>query len=227
MEEVAVDLTKVKLFDGLTREEIDNICSKAGRRVYPGGSTVFVGGQEADGLYIIMSGRAKVLMLYPDGREKTLAILGPGETMGELILYGSDFRSANVETMETTTFLVIPRERIRAMLLETPGLAVKLIELLSGRLRKANIQIEELTFHNARSRVICTMVHLAEEHGRKAGLETQLLFSLTHAELAKLVGVTRETVTKILSELQQKKLINFNRSGVRVANLAKLKEEAF
>lgn len=221
-----MDLTKIKLFEGLSGEEIDTICSRAVKRVYPAGSTVFVGGQEADGLYIIVSGRVKVLMLYPDGREKTLAVLGPGETVGELVLFGSDLRSANVETMETTAFLVIAREIIRTLLLETPTLAVRIIELLSARLRRANNQIEELTFHNARSRVIYTIVHLTEEHGRKVGQNLELQFPLTHVELAKLVGVTRETVTKILSDLQKKDLISYNHSRIKVADLEKLKIEA-
>ena len=220
-----MDLKKIKLFSDLGVEELEQLKKVAQERVYPRKAIVFVGGQEADGLYIIQSGRVKALMLYPDGREKTLAIIGEGEILGEVSLYGSELRSATVETLETTTFLVIPRDVFQALLISIPSLSVQVIQLLSGRLRRANQQIEELTFLNARSRVICGLFCLAEEHGCKTGQETQILFPLTHAELAKFVAVSRETVTKVLNELQVKKLIQMARGRIKILNMAELKQE--
>jgi len=220
-----MELQAMKLFCDLQEEGLQQVKEVTQERVYPKGATVFVGGQEADGLYIVQSGRVKVLMLYPDGREKTLAIVREGETLGEVTLYGSELRSATVETLETTRFLVIPREHIRSLLLAMPVLSVRLIELLSQRLRRANRQIEELTFHNSRSRVICGLICLAEEHGCAAGQQTQILFPLTHAELAKLVAVSRETVTKVLGELQEKDLIQMVRGRIKINRVAELKQE--
>ncbi len=220
-----MDLKKVKLFSKLEPEELSQIEKTARERVYPRGATVFVSGQEADGLYIICTGRVKVVMLYPDGREKTLAIFREGETLGEVTLYGSELRSATVETLETTTFLVISRESFQSLLMNMPRLCVEVIELLSKRLRRANRHIEELTFLNARSRVICALIYLAEEHGRKKGQEVQIAFSLTHAELAKLVGVSRETVTKVLIELQDKKMIDVRRGKIKINSFAGLQQQ--
>ncbi len=220
-----MDLRKISLFSELGPEELETVKSAAKLRVYPKGATVFVSGQEADGLYMIQIGRVKVLMLYPDGREKTLALIGEGEALGEVTLYGSELRSATVETLETTTFLVISRERFQSLLLTIPRLSIKIIELLSSRLRRANQQIEELTFHNARSRVICALIYLAEEHGRKTKQEIQIAFPLTHAELAKLVGVARETVTKVLIELQDQKLIDVMRGRIKIMDLAGLHQQ--
>ena len=220
-----MELRKVKLFSKLEPEELSQIEKTARERVYPRGATVFVSGQEADGLYIIYTGRVKVVMLYPDGREKTLAIFREGETLGEVTLYGSELRSATVETLETTTFLVISRESFQSLLMNMPRLCVEVIELLSKRLRRANRHIEELTFLNARSRVICALIYLAEEHGRKKGQEVQIAFSLTHAELAKLVGVSRETVTKVLIELQDKKMIDVRRGKIKINSFAGLQQQ--
>ena len=220
-----MELRKVKLFSKLEPEELSQIEKTARERVYPRGATVFVSGQEADGLYVIYTGRVKVVMLYPDGREKTLAIFREGETLGEVTLYGSELRSATVETLETTTFLVISRESFQSLLMNMPRLCVEVIELLSKRLRRANRHIEELTFLNARSRVICALIYLAEEHGRKKGQEVQIAFSLTHAELAKLVGVSRETVTKVLIELQDKKMIDVRRGKIKINSFAGLQQQ--
>jgi len=222
-----VELIKIKLFNTLEEAELAKIKEMANERIYPKGTTVFVSGQKTDGLYVICSGRVKVLMLYPDGREKTLAILREGEILGEVTLYGSELRSATVVTLETTTFLFIAQENFQALLLSIPRLSVRIIELLSRRLRGANRQIEELTFLNARSRVICGLICLAEEHGCEAGRETELLFPLTHNELAQFVGVSRETTTKVLNELRKKALISTNRGRISVPDQAALQRQVF
>lgn len=222
-----MDLSKVKLFSELNPEERQLIVETARESVYPPSATVFVCGEEASGLFIIVSGRVKVFKLNPDGREKTLAILGEGDTLGEVSLYGDSLRSATVETLETTSFLVISRDSFQSLLEKIPRLSMKIIELLSERLRRANQQIEELFFMNARSRVICSLIHLAEEHGRKKGEGMIILFSLTHAELAKLAGVTRETATKVLSELRDCELISLPRGRIELKDLPGLKKELF
>lgn len=221
-----MELKAIKLFNELGQEELEEVKRRARVRVYPKGSTVFVGGQEADGLYIIMKGRAKVLMLYPDGREKTLAILLEGEVLGEVTLYGSDLRSATVETLETTTFLVISRDSFRILLLAMPRLSFRVIELLSERLRRANQQIEELTFLNARSRVISGLIFLAEEHGCAKGKEIHIPFSMTHAELARMVAVSRETVTKVLNELQSTSCIGMGRGQIKILSMSGLRRQS-
>ncbi len=220
-----MDLKKIKLFSDLEEGELEQIKKMAQERVYPKGATVFVGGQEANGLYVIYSGRVKALILYPDGREKTLAVMGEGEILGEVTLYGSGLRSATIEALETTTFVIIPRDSFQSLLMCTPGLCVRIIELLSQRLRRANKQIEELTFLNARSRVICGLICFAEEHGCEEGGETQILFHLTHEELGKFTAVSRETVTKVLNELKEKKLIHMTRGRIKVLKMTELKRQ--
>lgn len=222
-----VELAQVKLFSALNEEELTAAAARGRQVVYPGGATVFVRGQEADGLYVILSGRVKVVMLCPDGREKTLAILGPGEVLGEVALFGAELRSAGVETLETTTFLVISPADFRALLETMPALSSEVIILLAERLRRANRQIEELAFLNARSRVICALISLGEEHGRRSGEGVFIPLSLTHAEMAKLAGVTRETTTKALGDLQQSKFVVLARGSIRLPDLAGLKRELF
>lgn len=222
-----MELNEIKLFNKLEKEELAKIKEMADERIYPKGATVFVSGQKTDGLYIIRSGRVKVFVLNPDGREKTLAYLREGETLGEVTLYGSELRSATVVTLETTAFLFIARGNFQDLLLSIPRLSVRIIELLSRRLRNANRQIEELAFLNARSRVICGLICMAEDHGRKAGHETEILFPLTHAELAQIVGVSRETTTKVLNELRERALVRIRRGRISVPDIEGLQRQVF
>lgn len=217
-----VELTKISLFKGFDHEELARVRGRIFERIYPKGTTIFVEGQKTDGLYIITSGLMKVLKLHKDGREKTLAILNEGEILGEMTLLGSDLRSATVETLQQTSVLVISKEDFQPLLLEVPKLSIRLIEVLSGRLKQANQQIQELIFLNSRCRVICNLLNLAEKYGRSEKGGIRISLHLTHAELAKLAGVSRETVTKVLAELQDSNLISISSRQLRVLNLDEL-----
>ncbi|OPY58257.1 MAG: cAMP receptor protein [Pelotomaculum sp. PtaU1.Bin035] len=213
-----IDVSKISLFNGLDREELDRVTKKVVERIYPKGATIFVEGQETDGLYIVTSGLIKVLKLHKDGREKTLAILNKGDILGEMTLFGSNLRTAIAETLEQTTVLVIPKANFQSLLLEIPKIAIRVIETLSSRLKQANRQIEELTFLSARSRVICNLINLAKEYGQPDRGGIAISLQLTHAELANLVGISRETMTKVLAGLQDSKLIKVTRKKIQIIN---------
>ncbi|MHB1128110.1 MAG: Crp/Fnr family transcriptional regulator [Bacillota bacterium] len=220
-----MDLAKMNLFQDLTEEELGKVRKVAVERFYPKGTTVFMEGQATDGLYIVLKGLVKILMRHEDGREKTLAILDQGEFFGEMTLFGKESRSATVETLEQTTFLVIPRMEFQTLVREIKGLAVIIIETLSQRLRRANRQIQELSFLNSRSRVICNLVNLAEMHGQKEKGEVGIALRLTHAELAKLAGVSRETVTKVLAELLNLNLVKITNRQMKISSVELLYNE--
>lgn len=221
-----MDIADVPLFKGLEPDKIERIRKIVIKRTYPKGATMFIEGQETDGLYIVTSGFVKVLKLHKDGREKTLAILGEGEILGEMTIFGSDLRSATLETLEQSTVLVIPRADFQLLLEEMPELAIRVIEVLSYRLRQSNRQIEELIFFNARSRVICNLVQLANERGRAEKNGIKIILRLTHAELANLIGVSRETTTKVLAELQAGNLIKITSKQIQIVNLDELYRQA-
>lgn len=217
-----MDISKIPLFEGLNQEDMERIKERVVEKSYPKGAMVFTEGEQTDGLYLISSGLVKVFKLHTDGREKTLDLLKPGQYLGEVSLFGSSVRSASVETLKPTKFLVIPSADLRKLLLESPGLAVKVIEILSNRLREANRQIQELAFMNSRSRVICSLVNLAEAHGRVDGTGICIDVKLTHSEFAKLAGVSRETVTKVLLELQSMAVISITSKHIKIISSQEL-----
>lgn len=220
-----MELTQIPLFQELTQEELTIIKDFTHKRTYPKKTVLFVEGQGSDGIYLITEGLIKVYKLHPDGREKTLALLGPGDILGEMSVTGEEMRSATAETLERTIILAIARTDFQKLLTTMPSLASGLIKLLSDRLRSANRQIEELAFLNARSRVISNLILLAQEQGQKKPAGIFLPLRLTHAELAKLIGVTRETVTRVLTELQQDELLAMQGKKMTFLNLDKLYRE--
>jgi len=215
----------INFFQGMTEEEIQRILNNANERLYTRGTIIFSEEEETDGIYIITEGLIKVYKMSIDGREKTLAILSPGDILGEMALFDHSYRSATAEALETSTVNVIPRQDFERLLEEMPTLAIKIIRVLAERLRQADEEIKNLLFLNARSRVILNLVQLAEQHLQEKKTGTPMPFRLTHAEMANLVGVSRETVTRVISELQDEDLIRIEKRKLWINDIQRLKEE--
>lgn len=212
-----IDIAKIPLLAGLKESELARLQARVVERKYPKGAVVLLEGQESDGMYIIGSGLVKIYKLHEDGREATLALLGAGEILGEMSLFGSKVRSASAEAVEPSTLLVISRNDFKSLMVEIPEIAVHIIEVLSTRLRNSDRQVHELAFLNSRGRIVSNLARLAETHGRA---DTDgILVRLTHAELAKIAGASRETVTKVLNELSDVNVIRLGNRKLWVLDL--------
>jgi CRP/FNR family cyclic AMP-dependent transcriptional regulator len=202
----AVDIAAIPVFHGIDRAAQERLRSHATVRAFHKGATILLEGQDSEGLFVVDSGLVRVFKTHIDGREKTLALLKPGEVLGEMTLTGSDLRSATAAAVEPSTLLVIPRDVFRAVLESHPPLAMRVIEMLSTRLREADESIHELAFLTARGRVVCSLGRLAQSHGT-AEHDGGVWLKTTHAELAQLAGVSRETATTVLNDLQDRNLV--------------------
>lgn len=211
----AIDIAGIPVFHGLDGAAIDTLRGSASVRAFSKGATILLEGQDSEGLFIVDSGLVRVFKTHIDGREKTLALLKPGEVLGEMTLTGSDLRSATAAAVEASTLLVIPRAVFREILESHPPLALHVIEMLSTRLREADESIHELAFMSARSRVICSLGRLAQCHGTP-GNDGGVWLKLTHAELAQVAGVSRETATTVLNDLQDHNLVETGNRKLRV-----------
>lgn len=194
-------LRQVSLFRGLSEGELRELTAAASERRFPKGAVIFNAGDAAEALHLILAGAVKVFRLSDDGREQTLAVLGPGDCLGEVALLDGGSRSAGAAALVETRLLTLPRSAFGQALKRQPTIAEKLLALLATRLRVANRQVEQLAFQDARGRVAGTLLALAEVHGTGPADRRRIDLRLTHQELANLAGTTRETSTRILGEL--------------------------
>ncbi|MCL4515606.1 MAG: Crp/Fnr family transcriptional regulator [Firmicutes bacterium] len=195
-------LREVPLFAGMDERELTKLAGIAHERQYPKGAVLFFSDEPGDALFVIKDGSVKIYLLAGDGREKTLAIFGKGDFFGEMALLDEGPRSAIAETLEETHLLVVDKANFTRLLESTPRMALKIIRVLTERLRQANAQLEGLAFTDVRTRVAGTLKRLAAEHGVAAEGGVRIGIRLTHQQLANLAGTSRETVTRILCELQ-------------------------
>lgn len=197
------------IFSNFDTQQLQEIQKSFIHKKYDRGQSIFHEEDLTDGIYIILKGYVKVYQSSWNGREKTLAILSPGDIIGEMAAFGKPRRSASIRALEPTEVYHIPQRRFEELLYKVPAFGLKITEILTHRLRWANRQIALLVSGNSREKVAGQLIYLAEKCGQPHNGGIIIRPRLTHNDMASLAGVARETVTKIFRELEEKEVISF------------------
>jgi CRP-like cAMP-binding protein len=195
-------LASIPLFAELSAEQLSKVAALAEVRSFGVRDVVVTQGDPARALYAIVRGRLKVSSCGPDGRDVVLGIMAEGEVFGEVALLDGGTRSATCTAIEPCELLAVDRQQFMELLDQTPGIAVKLLQVLSGRLRRLSQRSEDAAFLDVPSRLARSLLDLATRFGerRAAGSGVFLAIKLSQQELGDLVGATRESVNKHLSD---------------------------
>src|SRR5215207_6324686 len=192
-------LRQVPLFQALSDDQIGQISVLLKERRYHKGDTVFHQGDPGGCLYLVTSGRIRIFLNSPDGREATVRFYGPNSTFGEFSVLDGEPRSASAAAMDDVITLVLYR--------------TEFMELLLQRLRYTTSYTEQLAFLTVPGRVASALLQLA-------GVETDPLaparLELTQEDLAKFANTTREWVNRSLREFAEAGLIRVERKSVTV-----------
>jgi CRP/FNR family transcriptional regulator, cyclic AMP receptor protein len=130
-------LARVDLFSTLNKKELQELAKSCQERSYPAGTTILSQGDTGVGLYVLKSGKVRVIQANnPDRAETELAVVGPGDVLGEMALLDDLPRSASVVAIDDVTALLLPIWEFRSILRSHPDIALKLLAVLSRRLRK-------------------------------------------------------------------------------------------
>jgi CRP/FNR family cyclic AMP-dependent transcriptional regulator len=197
----ALDIARgIPLFAGVADDDLEQIASHLIERRYPKDTTIVEEGLPGDYMYIIREGRVKVTKLSDDGREKILEFLDEGAFVGEMALFERAPRSASVKTLTPVRLLALSRTDFIGTLKKSPDLAMAVIQELSRRLRTINEQASALSFQRVKDRTKGLLERLAREpYGDGSRRRTP---SLTHQQIADMIGTSRETVTRVVKELK-------------------------
>jgi CRP/FNR family transcriptional regulator, cyclic AMP receptor protein len=197
------------LLDPLPEEEARRLLAGAPRRRARDGALLFRKGDPTPGLHLVEKGAIKIFSLTPEGEERIIDIVGPGEICGEMGIVDQAPSGAWGEALGVTEMRVIPAREFEQAMLASPSLTLAICRLLVARLRLSSRQLDESYFLGARERVLRHLVRLAERHGRAEEGGILLGVQLTHQEIANLAGTARETVSRVLGELQERRLLRF------------------
>jgi CRP-like cAMP-binding protein len=165
---------------------------------------LFHKGDPASRLYLLVSGRVKISTISKSGQEMMLAILGPGDVIGEVAVLDRIERTATATTLEPCELLSISHYDVLAALGQSPESTLQLIAALTKRLRSATSLIEDLVFLDLPTRLAKTLMTLARTFGHSTGRGLRIECPVTQQELANMVGTTRESINKVLSAWKSK-----------------------
>jgi len=219
-------LKKVSLFSQVGDDTLAGLAAQLRRKTFRKGTIVFHKDQAGDALYVIESGRIRIFLPTQGGEELTVEVAGPGDVFGELALLDGRPRSASAETLEDTVTFTISREEFQKYLSQTPPLAGALVELLSSRLRHVTEYAESLAFLDVHARLARTLLEMAERYGvQREGIEID--FDITQADLATMVGATRERVNRALAAFRSQGLVELRGKKIVLLDAARLRQRIY
>ena len=209
-------LRHVRVFAGLSEEDLTAIAEVSVSRRYEAGEVVFREGDGGDTCYIVRSGLARAVRQHSDGRSITLAHFGAGDIFGELAMFDEEPRSATVDVIDEVEVVAIPGRDMQRLMREHPEIAVKLNAALAQRLRATNERLARQSFQTVQSRVAAVLAQMVVTARSGNEGEGDVVIALTQADLAKLAGSSRESASRFLATLERSGVITQGRGRLTV-----------
>ena len=216
-------LKKSLLFSGLGEEYLEQIAVISANRPFARGETLFSEGETAGGFYLLAKGSIKLCKISPDGREKVLHFVHPGETFAEAAFFGDGRYPAEARGIEPGEVIYFPKDGFMGLLERNPKFSLNLVVSLSLLLRKFARQIEELSFAEVPNRLAAYLIELAERKSTSYQGKLYLDLDTKKSELASRLGTVSETLSRSFRKLKEEGIIEVEGSRVIILDLAALK----
>ena len=202
-------IRRVPLFSMLTANQAESVAESVVKRRFRRGEIIVERGQKSNALYILLTGRARVVAADARGREVILAVLQPGDYLGEMSLIDNEPHSATVRAEVQTDVLMLGRAEFARCLPENSSMAYAIMRGLVQRLRSADRQIESLALLDVYGRVARALLDMAEmENGQKL-----IRNKVSRQDLAKVVGASREMVSRVMKDLEERGMVHTQENG--------------
>lgn len=215
-------LQNIDFFKDVDNDTLKKIKKKTTMKNYKKNSFVYFPDDKPNYVFFVKMGRIKIGSYSPDGREVIKTILENGEVFGEQFLMDNEKMDNYAQAMQFSCLLVIDREEFEKIMQQNNFIALRMAKIFGQRLQKLERKFEALIFKDARSRIIDFIREMASETGKPVGLETLILHSMTHLEIARITATSRQTVTTVLNELREDNQIYFDRKRILVRDLTSL-----
>jgi CRP-like cAMP-binding protein len=218
-------LKHVQIFSSLSESEFAFLTSHVVKRTYGPGELIFAEGDSCSGLYVVQSGNVRIFKSSAGGREQVLSIDGTGSSIAELPVFDGGNYPASAQSVTDSTLLFFSRQDFHALCAQHPQVALKVLRVVGGRLRRLVGIIEELSFTTVRHRLIALLVRLGKTEGTRNGDAITLTLSANNSELAAQIGTVRELVSRNLSRLQAEGLLEVDNRAMKIPSLKRLEAE--
>lgn len=198
-------LRSVPIFSDLSGEDLSALAGMMALRQFPKGSFIISQNDKGSAMYLLVAGRVKVSLASPEGKELALNYLEAPSHFGEMSLVDAETRSADVIAVTDVEVLSLEAKDLSAAIQVQPKLALTLIATLSRRVRSLIGRLEDMAFHDATHRVMRVLLNVATASYESRGIP--VIEGLTHYEVATLAGTSRETASRVISQLAKEGIV--------------------
>jgi len=213
-------MSQTPLFNGLSENELNAIRKIMIDRFFDKGKIIFSEGDVGDGFYIVAQGKIKIYKVSSEGKEHILHIYGPGNPFGEVPVFSGLRFPANAETLLKSHILFFPKEAFVDLITKNSSLCLNMLAVLSMRLRKFTLQIENLSLKEVPGRLASYLIYLEKEQKT----DKFVTLPVSKGQLASLLGTIPETLSRILAKMKNKNLIEVNGRKINLLDPVKLED---
>ena len=210
MKKTSAILSGIPSFSGLSESQLEKIERLVVNRTVQKGGFIFFQGDEGDGFYIVISGLVKIFKSSTEGKEHIMRIVGPGEPFGQVAVYAGRTFPAGARAIAESHLLFLPRVKFVEVITQNPSLALNMLSVLSMRLREFAVHVENLALKEVPGRLAAYLVHLVDEEKNSISL------NIAKVQLSSLLGTTPETLSRILSQMAERGLIEVKRRNIKI-----------
>jgi CRP-like cAMP-binding protein len=220
------ELKKVPFFQHLDADAFEALLESAKPAVFKPRAALFREGDPGGSMFLILSGQVKISNISVSGKECILAFAGAGDVIGEMTLFDGAARTATAETVEQTRTLEIGRPAFLQALEASPETAIRIIEILSRRLRATSQMAEDSTLVAAGPRLARALLRLVDAHGRNDGDSVVIDLKLSQGMLGAHAGLLRESVNRQMRAWEKDGLVSSDDGRIAILDPARLREIA-
>lgn len=214
------------IFQGLSDNEIEPIVNLSKPHVFRNGSHIFMQGDTLTNVYFIHKGNVKIYKTDVHGKEQIINILQPGKMFPHQGFFRQDDYPAHAEAIGETTLVYIPIALFEEFLLSHPEICIKLFRVLGDMIVDLQARLGEKILNNTYEQIIMMLLRLGKSHGKEISLNTyKLTTPFTNRELANMIGSSRETVSRTLTQLRKKGFVETDDKNLLIISVDKLREE--
>ena len=208
-------ISDTPLFKGLAEEHLQKLGQIARDYFYDKGELIFSEGDDGNGFYVVAEGQVKIYKVSLEGKEQILHIYGPGKPFGEVPVFSGQQFPANAQALIKSHLFFFPRVKFLDLISLNPSLSLNMLAILSVRLRRFTIQVENLSLKEVPGRLAAYLIYLAAEQKT----ENTVSLTISKGHLASLLGTIPETLSRILARMAGLDLIKVDGKNIRLLDL--------
>jgi CRP-like cAMP-binding protein len=219
-------LKRTALFGDLNAADLAALALRTVERRLKRGEILFLAGEPAGGLYVVVEGSVRAYRVSADGREQTIHVERAGTTLAEIPVFDEGACPSTAAAEEESILLFIEKNDVLALCLERPRISLAALKILAGRVRNCAALVEALSLRDVDRRLAALLYEEASDHSRRSGASLTFELALTHHQIAGRIGSVREVVSRAFSRLQQSGLIKIDGRRVTIPDENALRDYA-